>query len=126
MGNWVLIVLLVAGAVGFVSFRQFGSVAKAQSPPTEASQEGRVRLIVNSGDVQATVNELIALAKEAGWNEFRLEKPNKLTLIPPHGYSPEMFGNLLQALEKSKHRNFGLQLLDSAGRAVDPDGKPIE
>ena len=87
---------------------------------------GGVKLVVLSGDAEATVQTLRDAAKAAGWAVSAVSTLNEVVLLPPRNYDPSMFGALLTALEQTGLQNFGLQLLDKQGRAIGPDGELVD
>ena len=123
---WILAILMVGTVVWLVSTRSGLDQALAKANPVGEPQLGGVRVVVQGEDPQKTIDVLIAAAKEVGWADANRDEPNAVTFVPPSNYTPEMFGRLLKAFEETGKHNFGLQLLDHNGRAIGPDGKPID
>jgi hypothetical protein len=120
-----IVVLIIA--VGFLFQRAGGSTALASEASANSGFElGSVRLVANGQKPEQTIELLVVAAMEAGWMEAEMKGLDTVNFFPPPNYRPEMFGRLLEALEASGATDFGLQLIDKAGRAIGPDGKPAE
>ena len=113
----VAVLLSVVLSAGYVSSAPNTVVADEEQPKLLG-----VRLTASEADLQI----LEAAAKAAGWTESRRDKPGTVLLLRPKQYRVEQFGALLEAIEATRIRRLGLQLIGPDGRAVDPDGNPIE
>lgn len=74
----------------------------------------------------AVLADIVQAAKSVGWTESKIDRPGTVTIRAPQDYTSGDFGRLLRALETVKSKDFGLQLVDSLGRVIGPDGKPVE
>lgn len=125
--TYFVLAILLIGVVSWFALTRVGiEQAQAKSSPAGEPYLGGIRIVVRGENPEETIDVLIAAAKDAGWSKAKVDSPNKITFAPPEHYTPEMFGRLLEALEKTEKRNFGLQLLDADGRAIGPDGRPID
>ena len=127
---------IIALAIGIAAVRTVfalsASPAQAQQSSTggDADKLGGVRVVFrdikNPEDEATRADAVKKAAAKAGWTETRIDRSGTITLLPPPNYTSSMFGELLNAIQKARLKNFGIQLLDSQGRATDDQGRPIE